>query len=128
MTDERGLPVKLVLAGAGRHDLYACGSVYYSIPKKGLLICDRGYDAKWFRQKLTRSGRQVIIPKRQMKKGEAKWVRFPMLYKGRWICERTFSWLEKHRKLTTRYERHASHYETFWNLACCHLMFSAFTG
>ena len=128
MVDENGLPVKLKVAAAGRHDLYACGSIYYCIPKRSILTADRGYDAEWFRRKLRQRKIKPVIPRRQMKLNVARRTPSPVTYRGRWVVERTFAWMGKFRKLEIRYERYAKFYEAFWQLASAVLILKRITG
>jgi IS5 family transposase len=123
VTDEAGWPVKLSTDAGGRHDLYACGSIPYSLPKGSILVADRGYDARWFRQKLRKHGIQPRIRKRSWK-GRRK---SPKNHLGRWKIERTFAWFHKFRKLLIRWERKASHWKAFWFLACVQLILPKLT-
>ena len=40
----------------------------------------------------------------------------------RWVVERTFAWLTRHRRLSRDYERYATTSETLIYLASCHLL------
>lgn len=39
-------------------------------------------------------------------------------FKRRWIVERTIAWLGSHRRLLTRWEKHAAHFASFAILGC----------
>lgn len=47
------------------------------------------------------------------------------LGKHRWVVERTFAWINKTRRLTIRYERHADLYRAFLVLAAAIICFRA---
>ena len=128
VSDENGLPVNLRVSPAGQHDLYACGSIHYCIPRNAVLTADRGYDAKWFRQEIRSRGIQPVIPKRKMKASGRRRIPSPVTYKGRWVVERTFAWMEKFRKLAICYEKKATFYEAFWHLASAVLIMNRITG
>jgi IS5 family transposase len=123
VTDEAGVPVKITIDAGGRHDLYACGSLPYSIPKDSTLVADRGYDARWFRNKLRRNNITPRIRKRSWK-GRRK---SPKNHLGRWKIERTFAWFHKFRKLLVRWEYKPSHWKAFWLLGCVQLLFTKLT-
>ena len=124
VTDEAGLPVSLRLDAAIRHDLYACGKLAETLPPDSILLADRGYDARWFREKLRRRGIKPRIPKRQWKKKTFD----PISRLGRWKVERCFAWLGKFRKLEIRYDRYATHWQAFWYLGCALLLLPKLTG
>lgn len=124
VVDEAGLPVNLRLDSANRHDLYACGKLAEKCPKGSFIVADRGYDASWFRRKLWRKGLKPRIPKR--KKNNKKYD--PIARLGRWTVERCFAWLGKFRKLETRYEYYAIHYQAFCYLACARILLDKLTG
>jgi transposase len=114
LCDKAGLPVSLRFSQANRSDLYACGKLGFNLPENSMLVCDRGYDAEWFRRKCWSRMIKPRIPKRKWKKPKKdKVTRW-----GRWKVERCFSWLEGFRKLTVRYERLLTHWKAFWALGC----------
>lgn len=113
VTTSRGKPYALRVDSANRHDLYAAGSLPYSIPFNSVLVCDRGYDARWFRRKLNRKGIMARIPKRKRLKSQPD----PIARLGRWKVERCFAWFGKFRKLEIRYEYKLSHWTSFWLFA-----------
>jgi transposase len=88
-------------------------------PKK--LIADRGYDAKWVREKLRAKGITPYIPKRR-KKGQTEEPSYNQkikpFYKIRFIVERSIAWVGSCRRVATRYERYAHIYKAFFQLAC----------
>jgi len=121
------LPVNLRLAEAGRHDLYAQGSITHCIPKGATLTADRAYDAKWFRKTLRKRQIKPLIPKRKMKQNKQTRTPSPVTYKGRWVVERCFAWFGKFKKLNIRYEHNARRYNAFWLLAAAQLLLNQLT-
>lgn len=93
----------------------------HPIRKTKVLIADKGYDAKWVREKLRSRGITPYIPKRR-KQGalnEPKYNdKIRPFYKTRWIVERTFSWLGNYRRVLIRWEKKISTYQGFFHLAC----------
>ena len=93
----------------------------HPITKPKILIADRGYDAKWVRERLRNKGITPVIPKKR-KKGEIEEPtynqRIKPKYHIRWIMERTIAWIGNYRRVTTRYEHHAHIYKAFFQLAC----------
>lgn len=86
-----------------------------------MLVADKGYDAKWLREELTRRGIKHKIPKRR-KQGETKEPTYNRkiirYYKTRWIVERTNAWLQNYRRITVRWDYYADSYEAFLEIAC----------
>ncbi len=64
------------------------------------LHADKAYDARGVRVALRRRG----IAVRRVRRGVERSAR---LGRHRWVVERTFSWLNRSRRLRVRYERHA---------------------
>jgi transposase len=86
-----------------------------------MLIADKGYDAEWLRNALSRRTIRPYIPKRR-KKGQEEEPAYNKtiqhLYATRWIVERTNAWLQNYRRITVRWDRSADTYEAFIELAC----------
>lgn len=123
--DEVGQPVDLRLDCANRHDLYACGKLADNLPPDSILVADRGYDSKQFRNRLKRKQIKAKIRKRSWKKpGKGD----PIKRWGRWKVERTFAWFGKFRKLETRYEYYATRWTAFWYLGSAMLLLKNLTG
>ena len=82
------------------------------------LICDRAYDAQWFRERLTTRGVELICPHRRGRKVQLQDRRPLRRYRRRWKMERTFAHLGNFRRLLIRYERRLDLYRGFFHLAC----------
>ncbi len=86
-----------------------------------LLVADKGYDAKWLREALTKRNIKHKIPKKR-KKGQEEEPTYNETirpyYRTRWIVERTIAWLMNYRRITVRWDRNDDSYEAFIELAC----------
>ncbi|WP_394064375.1 IS5 family transposase [Xanthobacter autotrophicus] len=129
VVDRRGLPLAVVLTGANRHDSMALTTVVDAIqpvrqrrgrPRKRpqKLHADKGYDFDRCRKDLRKRGITPRIARRGIDSSEH-------LGKHRWVVERTFAWINKFRRLTIRYERHADLYRAFLVLAAAIICFRA---
>ena len=88
-------------------------------PKR--LIGDKAYDSDPLDAALADLGIEMISPHRRNRKKENKTQdrRALRRYKRRWHVERTIGWLNNHRKLLVRWEKHSSIFMTFTVLGCC---------
>ena len=78
--------------------------------RPGKLRADKGYDADHHRRWLRDRGITPRITRRGIDTGER-------LGRHRWKIERTIAWLTGYRRLTIRYERHATLFGAFLSLA-----------
>ncbi len=127
LTDAFGLPVAVAVSGANTHDSNALQPLVRAIPavtsrrgprrrKPAKLHADKGYDYTHLRRWL----RERNITPRIARKGIEPSDR---LGRHRWVVERSFAWTGNYRRLTTRWERKASHFLGFLTLAAtliCH--------
>ena len=74
-----------------------------SIPRAGALLGDRGYDADWFRDALTKRGTSPCIPSRKSRKVAI--AHDKTLYRQRHRVENMFGRLKDWRRVATRYDR-----------------------
>lgn len=56
MTDDDGLPVKLVITPGQTHDIHAAAELLRDIRKGQMLLADRAYDADWLREMVFEKG------------------------------------------------------------------------
>jgi hypothetical protein len=99
-------------------------------PRKrlGVLVTDKGYDAKALRQKLRQRGIRAQMPKRVWK---SKKHRGRPIKKGvpRFQAERTFAWFQKkYRRLVVRWERTVACFEAFLAIATIHIWIQRLIG
>ena len=129
--DAKGVPLAGILASAQKSEYNLALPTIDAIsiesrpnhPKKRAkkLIADRGYDAKWLRQEISKRRITPYIPKRrkQGEKDQPKYnTKIKPYYKRRWPVERTFAWLGNYRRILIRWENKISNYAAFFKLAC----------
>ena len=64
LTDALGYPVRFVVTGGERNDVTQAPALLP--PGQGAqVLCDRGYDADWWRDRLRAAGHQPVVPGRQ---------------------------------------------------------------
>ncbi len=125
VVDEQGVPLAVRLSAANVHDSRLLLPVVDAIPaiwrpvgepgrprrRPAKLHADKAYDAGVHRRALRRRG---ILPRIARKGIESR----ERLGRHRWVVERTNAWLLAFRRLTVRYERHATAVLAFLHLAC----------
>jgi transposase len=131
VTDANGIPLKLTLTGANRHDVTQLLPLVDQIPavagKRGRprrrpreLYADRAYDSKSHRAGLRRRGIKPYLAKRNTEHGSGLGV-------FRWVSERTLAWLHQFRRLRTRFDRRDDIHEAFMTLGQCLICFRVLT-
>lgn len=122
LTDGRGVPIGVAVAGANAHDQTLVQETLASIPlprpkptprKKQHLCADKGYDAESVRKA---AGRRRYIPHIPKKNDDSP----PRTHRNgkarRWVVERTHSWTNRARRLLIRWEKKAANYLGFLHL------------
>jgi IS5 family transposase len=121
--DRHGTPLSLVMTGANRHDSQALEAVIDAIPavytsrpgrprfRPDKVHADKGYDYAFCRELLRQRGITPRIARRGIESSER-------LGKHRWVVERTFSWLNRFRRLRVRYERRDDIHQALLTLGC----------
>lgn len=122
VTDGKGTPLGLHVDSASHGEATLLEEVLEDVrvPRTHLprLIADRAYDSDPLRRELARRGTQLIAPHRSSRKRAKPQDRRPLRrYRRRWIIERTFSWLQRFRRLVVRYEYYALMFCAFLHLA-----------
>jgi len=103
LTDAHGIPLHLVSAGANRHDAPLLAPTLAGLdalgplPDDAAVHLDRGYDGAPTRRLLDGCGITAIIARRG--------VPAPLQVGGRWVVERTHSWMNGFGKLRRCTER-----------------------
>jgi transposase len=84
------------------------------------LIGDRAYDVDALDETLAELGIEMIAPHKCSRRPDrlTQDGRPLRRYRRRWIVERTIAWLGNHRRLLTRWEKHASNFSAFVTLGC----------
>ena len=80
------------------------------------LIADKGYDANALVEAVEASGAQAVIPPRSNRLVSRFYDR--QLYRHRNLIERFFNRIKHYRRIATRYDKLASSYLAFVQLAC----------
>ncbi len=112
--DRRGRAVGLALAAGPRHDLYAVEPLLPSL-RGQRVVADKGFDADTFRSRLRRQRSTSCIPPKRGRR-----VRVPFhrgYYRRRHQVENFFCRIKRHRRISTRYEKLASRFLSFVQLA-----------
>lgn len=81
----------------------------------GIVMGDKGYDSDALRMRLTSFGIEAVIPTRINRRNRPPFEH--ERYKQRNLIERFIGRLKENRRVATRYDKKASHYEAFVVLA-----------
>ena len=111
--DGLGRPLVMLLLEGQMSDLKGAGLMLPSVPNARELLCDKGYDADWFRAALAERGIQSCIPSKSNRKIQIPYDR--SLYRHRHKIENMFGKLKDWRRIHTRYDRCA---HTFMSAIC----------
>ena len=112
--DGEGKPLVLLLTEGQVSDYEGARHVLGHLPPDATaLIADRGYDADWLREALSKRDIAPCIPPRANRVGRANYD--TDLYKRRNLVERMFGRLKDWRRISTRYDRCAY---TFMSAIC----------
>ena len=122
ITDSHGLPIAIHIESASPHESKL---VEKTINRRFVreqirrLVGDKAYDSDELDKKLLKKGIRLISPhKANRKKEKTQDGRELRRYKRRWKIERFFAWLHNFRRVVTRWDTKAEHFEGFVNLAC----------
>ncbi len=124
LSEGRGVPLAVAIAGANRHDMRLFSAtleaLFIARPKPTRkrpqhLCLDKGYDYDEVRALAKEFGFTLHLKSRgeekEQKKKEGQKVR-------RWVVERTHSWMNRFRRILTRWEKKAENYPGLLHLAC----------
>jgi len=125
LTEGSGVPLGLAIDGANRHDSKMVEATLESIPVKrprptrnhpqGLCM-DKGYDYDNVRDLVKEFGYTAHIKARGE---EAQAIKRQAGFKARrWVVERTHSWMNRFRRILTRWEKKAVNYLALLHLVC----------
>ena len=122
IADATGLPLAVHTASASPHEVTLVEATVDAIVTVGLperLVGDRAYDSDPLDAKLAADGIAVIAPHRKGRVRPATQDgRILRRYKRRWKIERLFAWLNKFRRILTRWEYDDHRFTGFVHLAC----------
>ena len=126
VADSSGLPLSVYAESASPHEVTLVrGTLVQSFtagrPEK--LIGDKAYDSDPLDEELAAEGIELIAPHRaNRKKAPTQDGRKLRRYKRRWKVERLFSWLQKFRRVATRFDFHDENYLGFVHLGCIKIL------
>ena len=119
------MPIGLAIDGANRHDSKMVEATLESIPVRrpkptpenpqGMCM-DKGYDYDNVRDLVKEFGYTAHIKARGE---EAQAIKRQAGFKARrWVVERTHSWMNRFRRILTRWEKKAENYPALLHLVC----------
>jgi transposase len=121
--DAQGIPLGVSHAGAdsGEPQMVQATMEFMDVetyPEK--LLGDKAYGCDALDIILEDFGIDMIAPHRRngKPKNRTQDGRKLKVYKKRWVVERTMAWLQNHRRLLVRHEKHPSPYMGFTLLGC----------
>ncbi len=133
LTDGRGIPLALAVAGANRHDMKLVEATLTAIPvprpdptdaeAPQHLCLDKGYDYPEVHDLVAAWGYTAHIARRGTDP-QAR-ARVPGYRARRWVVERTHAWLNRFRRLLIRWEKKHANYLALLHLACAWMTFRA---
>jgi transposase len=132
LTEAKGVPVGLAVDGANRHDMKLFRATVEAIPverpaptpehPQGLCL-DKGYDFNEVRHTVQEFGFTAHIRSRGE---EAQAIKREAGFKARrWVVERTHSWMNRFRRILTRWDKSPNNYIAFLHFACALIAFRA---
>ena len=130
LVDGRGIPLSNVVAGANRHDVKLLERTLDEIvierppptnPPKENLCADKAYVGQPAQDAMAKRRYMPHVPRKgkEMDKQQKK----PGARPRRWVVERTHSWLNRFRKLLTRFEKTTLSFNGLLELACALIVF-----
>ena len=121
IADAHGLPLAVHTASASRYFVTLVEATLdetVTVGRPQRLVGDRAYDSDPLDQKLAQCGIELIAPHRKNRVKPASQDGRPLRrYKRRWKIERTFAWLNKFKRVITRWDRCIERYTAFVHLA-----------
>jgi putative transposase len=132
LTEASGIPIGLAIEGANRNDFKMVQATLQSIPiprpkptRKGPqgLCLDKGYDYDETRDLVREFGYSAHIRARGE---EAQAIKHEAGFKARrWVVERTHSWMNRFRRILTRWEKKAENYLGLLHWVCAIITYRA---
>ena len=113
--DALGHPIRLLLTKGQTSDHTKAQALIEGF-NADYVIADKGYDSDSFIAAIRSSQALPVIPSRRNRKQPRPYDTF--LYKERNLVERLFQKLKQFRRIATRFERLAKHYQAMLHLVC----------
>jgi transposase len=130
LTDERGAPLALAVAGANRNDMKLTAATLDGIvvarpkstPQEPQHLClDKGFDYDEVRE-LVKARDYLAHIRRRGEEAQAK-RDIPGYRAKRWVVERSHAWMNRFRRLLIRWEKKTENYQAMLDLACAYITF-----
>ena len=127
-TDGNGIPLSVVVAPVNRNDFKVTKNVLDNMVinrpkptkrKKQNMCLDKGFDYPEVDELLDEYGYTAHISRRGEDKSKKK--RIPGYRARRWVVERTHSWMNRFRRIQTRWEKKTNNYEAFLHITCAYI-------
>lgn len=122
ITDATGLPLAVHTTSASPHEVTLVEATLnetLTVGRPRRLVGDRAYDSDPLDLRLAAQGVELIAPhKRNRVKPKTQDERALRRYRRRWKIERLFAWLNKYKRVITRWDRLIDHFNAFVYLAC----------
>lgn len=126
VADSSGLPLAVYAESASPHKVTLVRETLlqsFTSGRPERLIGDKVYDSDPLDAELDAEGIELIAPHRKNRKKLATQDGRPLRrYKRRWKVERLFSWLQKFRRVATRFDFHDENYLWFVHLGCIRIL------
>lgn len=131
LTDGDGTPLAAYTTAANHNEVNTIETLVDerspAVPAPERLLYDKAADADWLRASLQTRGIELICPHRENRtKPPTQDGRSLRRYRGRWVVERTISWLHNCRRVITRWEWYPELFEGFVHLACLYTILKGF--
>lgn len=113
LADALGRPVRMVITPGQASDISHAAELIAGLTA-GHVIADRAYDAAHLRAAISDIGATPVIPALRTRKNPASYDR--TIYKLRNRVERLFGRMKQFRRIATRYDRRAIHFQAALHL------------
>ncbi len=114
LADSLGRPLRFILTPGQAGDVLSAPALLDGFTAEAVLA-DKAYDSNAFRQVVAQTGAAAVIPSNRTRKLPIPHDR--IVYKLRNRIERCFNKLKHFRRFATQYDRRASHFLSFIQLA-----------
>ena len=126
IADASGLPLAVHATSASPHEVTLVEATLaqtLTLGRPQRLIGDRAYDSDPLDQRLAAQGIALIAPHRAKRsRPRTQDERVLRRYQRRWKIERLFAWLNKFKRVMTRWDRLIEHFLAFVHLACAMIL------
>ena len=126
ITDTSGLPLAVYTDSASPHEVTLVQATLdqtHTLGRPRRIVGDRAYDSDPLDRELAEQGIELIAPHRSNRKRPKTQDGRPLRrYRKRWKVERFFAWLNKYKRVITRWDRCFLTFTAFVHLACAMIL------